>query len=261
MRREHACIALLARPHFPAERADDRCAGCPPRYGPPRGARCIQGCTDALESRVARSLADVNQQLSIFGHQEPRFDSAFARLTRTELGDAAWFDYQPAWLEGHEQLFDALRQTVHWRSEQRQMYDRVVAVPRLYAELPRDGVMGSILEAARESISARYGQSLSQISLGYYRDGSDSVAWHGDYVARELPEALVATISVGAPRPLLIRPKGGGRSTSLCLGWGDLLVMGGTCQRTFEHAIPKRKFALPRIVIMFRPQWGRSEQR
>ena len=70
-----------------------------------------------------------------------------------------------------------------------------------------------------------------------------------------MDRALVATVSVGAPRRFLMRPHGGGRSVSLSLGWGDLLVMGGTCQRTWQHAIPKVKSALPRIAIMFRPSW------
>ena len=82
-----------------------------------------------------------------------------------------------------------------------------------------------------------------------------SVAFHGDYVAREMDRALVATVSVGAPRRFLMRPTGGGKSIALTLGWGDLLVMGGTCQRTWQHAIPKVKHALPRIAIMFRPVW------
>jgi alkylated DNA repair dioxygenase AlkB len=84
----------------------------------------------------------------------------------------------------------------------------------------------------------------------------DSVAWHGDYVAREMDRAIVATVSVGAPRRFLLRRKGGGKSIALSLGWGDLLVMGGTCQRTYQHAIPKVRRAEPRIAIMFRPDWA-----
>jgi alkylated DNA repair dioxygenase AlkB len=136
------------------------------------------------------------------------------------------------------------------------MYDRVLDVPRLYAVLPDDGAGHAVLEGARHAVSARYREEFVRISVAYYRDGRDSVAWHGDYVARNLPEALVATISVGAPRRFLLRPKGGGRSLSLSLGWGDLLVMGGTCQRTGQHSVPKAKRAEPRLAIMFRPDWS-----
>lgn len=194
-------------------------------------------------------------QLGIFGREEPAFDSAFARLKRTELAEGAWFDYAPGWLNGHERLFETLVEEVRWRSEERQMYDRIVEVPRLYAVLPQDGPMLPVIEAAQESLSLKYSEHFARVSLGYYRNGRDSVAFHGDYVAREMDHAVVATISVGAPRRFLMRPKAGGNSVALSLGWGDLLVMGGTCQRTWQHAIPKVKSAPPRIAIMFRPVW------
>lgn len=41
----------------------------------------------------------------------------------------------------------------------------------------------------------------------------------------------------------------------MTLGWGDLMIMGGTCQRTWEHAVPKVSRANPRMAIMFRPEW------
>jgi alkylated DNA repair dioxygenase AlkB len=47
----------------------------------------------------------------------------------------------------------------------------------------------------------------------------------------------------------------GGASIAFHLGQGDLFVMGGTCQRTFRHGIPKVAHAEPRIVILFRPTW------
>jgi alkylated DNA repair dioxygenase AlkB len=194
-------------------------------------------------------------QLGLFGRGAPTFDHAFTRLERTELSADAWFDYAPGWLAGHEALFATLRETVHFRREKRQMYERIVEVPRLIATLPADGPVPEVVEALRRTLSDRYGETFARIGLGYYRNGEESVAWHGDYVARTLPTALVATISVGAPRRFLLRPKGGGTSLALMLGWGDLLVMGGSCQRTFEHSIPKVRSAGPRIAIMLRPIW------
>jgi len=136
------------------------------------------------------------------------------------------------------------------------MYERVVAVPRSIAALPADGPIPPVVDAMRSALSARYATDFARISLALYRDGKDSVAWHGDYVARRMDQALVATVSVGGARRLLLRPKAGGESMHLDLGWGDLLVMGGTCQRTWDHAIPKVARAVaPRIAIMFRPVW------
>jgi len=106
-------------------------------------------------------------------------------------------------------------------------------------------------------LSVRYGERFARVSLGYYRDGRDSVAFHGDRIARLLPQALVATVSVGASRRFLMRPAAGGASLAFSLGRGDLLVMGGSCQRTWQHAIPKSRTsgAQERIAIMFRPHW------
>jgi alkylated DNA repair dioxygenase AlkB len=152
-------------------------------------------------------------------------------------------------------VFDALLHSVRWRQERREMYQRMVEVPRLYGVLPEDGEGHPVIEQVRRVLSRRYGQEFTRVSLGYYRDGQDSVAWHGDQVARNLPSALVASVSVGAPRRLLLRPKGGGSSFALSLGWGDLFVMGGSCQRTWQHSVPKVRRAQPRIAIMFRPHW------
>jgi alkylated DNA repair dioxygenase AlkB len=82
------------------------------------------------------------------------------------------------------------------------------------------------------------------------------VAWHGDTIGRGATEdTMVAIVSVGAPRALLLRPRGGGATVRHALGHGDLIVMGGSCQRTWEHAIPKTAKAVgPRVSIQFRPR-------
>jgi alkylated DNA repair dioxygenase AlkB len=205
----------------------------------------------------ARYGSDVvaRSQLGLFAARAVAIDASFSKLTRTELADGAWYDYAPGWLSGDESLLQELVSGVRWHQEERTMYERVVTVPRLYATLPLDGRIPALLEDARRALGRRYAEDFERLSLGYYRSGEDSVAWHGDYVARRLPTATVATISVGAPRSFHLRRKGGQERVTLALGWGDLLVMGGTCQRTWEHAIPKVKQAAPRVAIMFRPVW------
>jgi alkylated DNA repair dioxygenase AlkB len=195
-------------------------------------------------------------QLGLFGKGAVSIDAGFTALKRTQLSRGAWFDYAPSWLQGHELVFDALVASMRWRQERREMYQRTLDVPRLYALVPADGDGHPIFESIRRVVSARYAEPFTRTSLGYYRDGQDSVAWHGDHVARKLPTALVATVSVGAPRRFLLRPMGGGTSLGLSLGFGDLLVMGGSCQRTWQHSVPKVKGAAPRIAIMFRPVWS-----
>jgi alkylated DNA repair dioxygenase AlkB len=200
-----------------------------------------------------RSLA---YQPSLLGSGAPSVDpAALVRIERVALDDSAWFEYLPGWVTGHETLFAELVATTAWRAERRPMYERVVDVPRLLATLPEDGPGHPLLEQVRRLLGARYGTEFSRLNLGYYRDGRDSVAWHGDTTARDLPEAVVATVSLGEPRRFLLRPREGGRARAFALGWGDLIVMGGSCQRTWRHAVPKVSHAGPRIAVMYRPVW------
>jgi alkylated DNA repair dioxygenase AlkB len=178
---------------------------------------------------------------------------------RTVLSDGAWLDVRRGWLSGADALFRRLLEVVPWRAERRQMYERIVAVPRLlcfYAEgepLPDPG-----LDAARRALDAHYGAELGEgfatAGLCLYRDGRDSVAWHGDTIGRgSTQDTIVAIASLGAPRALLLRPRGGGPTIRHEFGHGDLVAMGGSCQRTWEHAVPKTAQPVgPRISVQFR---------
>lgn len=181
----------------------------------------------------------------------PSFDPAFAGGERRWLDDEAWVDLVPGWVRGHLSLFDMLREHVQWESHRRWMYERVVDVPRLTAGRP-DGVRLDLVEQMADALGRRYGTAFRSITFAFYRDGRDSVAWHRDKEIRELPEAFVALAILGEPRPFMVRPLGGGRSIAFKPGWGDLLVMGGACQRTWEHCVPKVRHAGPRMSIMFR---------
>ncbi len=184
-------------------------------------------------------------------------------IRRTQLTRGAWIDLLPRWLTGTDELFDRLAATVPWRAEERPMYDRVVAVPRLLCFYGDDEALPDpVLHHARAALDAHYagelGEPFRTAGLCYYRDGRDSVAWHGDTGGRGRTEdTMVAILSVGTPRDLLLRPRGGGGAATVrhALGHGDLLVMGGSCQRTWEHAVPKRSRPVgPRISIQFRPR-------
>jgi len=202
-------------------------------------------------------MRSVAHQASLLGGGAPAVDpAALARIQRVALDDSAWVEYLPGWVTGHEALFAQLLATTAWRAERRPMYERVVDVPRLLATLPEDGPGHPVLEQIRQLLDARYATEFVRLSLGYYRDGRDSVAWHGDTTARDLPQAVVATVSLGEPRRFLLRPRDGGRARAYALGWGDLIVMGGACQRTWRHAVPKVSHAGPRIAVMYRPVWS-----
>jgi alkylated DNA repair dioxygenase AlkB len=184
-------------------------------------------------------------------------------IRRTTLSSGAWIDVRLGWLTGADELFGRLLRDVPWHDERRQMYEREVAVPRRLSFYDEDDRLPDpVLAQARSALSAHYAQELGEpfrtAGLCLYRHGQDSVAWHGDTIGRgSSQDTMVAIISVGAPRALLLRPRGGGpgRTIRYVLGHGDLLVMGGSCQRTWEHAIPKTtKPVGPRISIQFRPR-------
>jgi alkylated DNA repair dioxygenase AlkB len=195
-------------------------------------------------------------QATLFGRSAPRVDPGFPGLSRIPLTGGAWLDHLPGWLEGHEVVFDALWRTTRWEHQRRRMYDRMVDVPRLVAELPDDGAGHPVLDDAAAALSTRYALPLESVSLACYRDGRDSVAWHGDRMGRLTDDTVVAIVSLGTPRRFLLRPRAGGPSRAFDLGWGDLLVMGGSCQRSWEHAVPKAAEAGPRISVQFRPRLG-----
>ena len=183
-----------------------------------------------------------------------------AVIERRELSRGAWVDYAAGWLSGADELFLHLREIVPWRAEQREMYERTVDVPRLVCSYgAQDELPAPSLAAAREALNERYrdelGEEFVTAGLCYYRDGRDSVAWHGDRIGRGRSEnTMVAIVSLGTERRLSLRPRGGGESIGFPVGHGDLLVMGGTCQRTWDHAVLKTvKPVGPRISVQFRP--------
>jgi alkylated DNA repair dioxygenase AlkB len=182
-------------------------------------------------------------------------DDRFSTLRRVELDERSWVDHAPSWLAGSDGLFSELVATVDWGRRRRWMYGELVDEPRLTsswrasAGLPLEP---PVLEAMRRLLGRRYGVEFDSMGLNLYRDGRDSVAWHGDRIAKEIEEPIVAIVSLGEARKFLLRPRVGGRSRAFLLGRGDLLVTGGACQRQWEHSVPKVMTAGPRISVTFR---------
>ncbi|MGQ0832012.1 MAG: alpha-ketoglutarate-dependent dioxygenase AlkB [Microthrixaceae bacterium] len=194
-------------------------------------------------------------QPSLLGGEAPAFDSTLSGARRRFLGAGAWVDLVPGWASGCDVLFDTVLDQAPWHAFQRPMYDRVVHVPRLETRRWHEG-RPQVIDAMARCLGRHYGTHLPTISANLYRDGHDSVAWHGDRVGRRRADTIVAILSLGSTRRLLLRPDGGGPSISYTLHAGDLLVQGGTCQRTFEHCVPKCASAGPRISVMFREPGG-----
>lgn len=174
-------------------------------------------------------------------------------------------DVRPGWVTGADELYDRLAlggpAGVDWQAERRQMFDHEVDTPRLLRFYSaQETLPDTILSDAKDALSAHYrvelGEPFQTTGMCLYRDGKDSVAWHGDRIGSGTThDTMVAIVSVGSPRTLALRPRDGGTSLRFTLGHGDLLVMGGSCQRTWDHAVPKMTGLVgPRISIQFRPK-------
>ncbi len=199
------------------------------------------------------------------GWQESLFDSTFdaepAALSvdsvrRIALDARSWLDVATSWLPGHGELFEQLQEQAPWQQRERRMYDRQVLEPRLVAAWPAEqlSALPAPLVAARELLGERYGVEFDSVLINFYRDGRDGVAWHGDTVRKRLDRAVVVTIGLGERRRFLLRPgTTGPAAMTLKTGHGDLIVMGGSCQRTWEHAVPKTARPVgPRISVQLR---------
>lgn len=180
-------------------------------------------------------------------------------VSRTDLGGGAWLDVGYGWLTGTDALFNELVASVPWRAERRRMYDRTVDVPRLLSFYDEGRALPHpMLEECRDLLNSRYesegGGPFVTVGLARYRSGGDSVAWHGDTIGRKSSDdTKVAIVSLGSPRRFLLRRREGGPSLRFELGGGDLLVMGGSCQRTWQHSVPKTSREVgPRISVQFR---------
>lgn len=188
------------------------------------------------------------------------FDSDFSTIHRTNLGNGAWVDRQTGWASHPDDLFVTLLETLEWQDGVERIRGTEVPRPRQVATLARDQITAELetIGDMSDALTLRYNVELDRITCNLYRNGRDSVAWHGDRIARDLSEATVAILSLGEARPFRLRPKGGGPSIGWPAGRGDLIVMGGSCQRTFDHSIPKVASAGPRIAVMFRHRYTMS---
>jgi alkylated DNA repair dioxygenase AlkB len=201
-------------------------------------------------------------QGSLFGVCEPDVDADFLEAQHVELDDRSWVDFTPGWLNGADSVFDELLDQLELRQRTNiAMYDSLVDEPRLTAGWHADdypaGGPTPLLDDIRQLLTARYHRPFDSIGFNLYRDGGDSVAWHGDRHRKYVTDPVVAILSVGQPRPLKMRQRrdkgGSGSSRSWDLGHGDLFVMGGACQHEWEHCVPKiRRGVGPRMSITFR---------
>ena len=199
--------------------------------------------------------SEVPFQRELFAPQAVGFDGSFSSLRRIQLDAHSWVDFAEGWVAGADVLFEAVHRARDWKQRSRWLYERKVQEPRLTS--PWNAGSGvplepPILEEMRASLSERYGVRFDSVGFNLYRSGQDSVAWHRDHIRKEVEQPVIALVSLGERRRLLLRPRGGGSSSVFSLGRGDLLVAGGRANHDWEHSVPKVARAGPRISLAFR---------
>ena len=171
-------------------------------------------------------------------------DESFSSVTRIQLDETSWVDHAPGWLAGGGELMSLLMDQAEWERRSRWMYTRMVAEPRLTAEhLVIADAPQPVLHYLAAVLSAHYGRLYTRLWMNWYRDNSDGTGWHADRPQNKLDETVIPVLSLGAARRFLIRPAGGGPSKSIVAHGGDLIVMGGRCQKDYVHSVPKQKQA------------------
>jgi alkylated DNA repair dioxygenase AlkB len=184
------------------------------------------------------------------------FDASFAGARRIALDDRAWVEYVARWVQGADALFEEIVDRAPWQHKTVHMYDRMVDEPRLtawYGHAPGAAGGPPILAEMAAALSTRYKREFDGIGAALYRDGRDSVAWHRDRIDPALVAPVVVIVSLGSARTLRMRSREQrGPTRAFALMPGDLFVMGGMTQRTWEHSVPKVAAAGARLSLQFR---------
>ncbi len=192
--------------------------------------------------------------------------------TRYVLEDGGLLLYFESWLSPAEasDAFEELRRDTPWKSETIRIAGKLIPVPRLTAWVgdpeavyTYSGVRNEPspwtprLAELRERASAAASAPMNSVLLNYYRNGRDSMGWHADDERELGKNPVIASLSLGAPRRFLLRhEKKRGKSISLVLGHGSLLVMAGATQHHYRHAVPKEDDSGERINLTFRRVFG-----
>jgi alkylated DNA repair dioxygenase AlkB len=187
-----------------------------------------------------------------------------APTERVTLDEGSWVDVVRRFAPDTDDLFEVLRTEMTWTQGSSIREGKRIPDPRLGASLRvEDLARIPVLHFTRLALEARYRIRLGGVGLVLYRNGRDSVGFHGDDEMRWLDNTIVAGLCFGAERPVAIKPRGRpGEAREILLGSGDLYVMGGRCQADWLHAVPKVEECGPRISAIWRwtsrqgPPWS-----
>jgi len=200
------------------------------------------------------------EQQSLFAGADVEIDASFGTVVRYDLDETSWVELVPGWLSGDDRLLGRLVAAVPFEQHQRWMYNQLFDEPRLTAEYPDIGAAPeSFVRVIADALSRRYGVTYDGLWLNLYRDERDGTGWHRDWATCKRELCIVPVLSLGATRRFLLKPRAGGSSTALTVTGGDLVVMGGRCQRDWLHSVPKQsRPAGARVSLNFESSWQRG---
>jgi len=198
-----------------------------------------------------------DHQPNLFAQADLAVDPNFRSAIRRDLDEYSWVEFVPGWVSGNETLLKRLVDLVPFGEHKRWMYNRMVDEPRLTAEYPDiTAAREPFLAVIAEALSRRYGVTYDGLWLNEYRNERDSSGWHGDWLACKREQCTVPVLSLGATRRFLLKARSGGPSTVFTPAGGDLVVMGGRCQRDWLHCVPKQtRPAGIRLSLNFQSTW------
>jgi alkylated DNA repair dioxygenase AlkB len=165
-----------------------------------------------------------------------------------------------------DQMFITLLNSLYWQQEDIFIFNKWVKVPRLmcwygdpdaYYEYsgvnhqPRPWTLE--LQSIRAKVEQQCQCTFNSVLANLYRDGGDSMGCHADDEKELGANPVIASLSLGEERLFKMHHKKSKQTLNIHLQHGDLLVMGGTCQRHWLHSVPKTKsLKTPRINLTFR---------
>jgi alkylated DNA repair dioxygenase AlkB len=182
-----------------------------------------------------------------------------------EVEDGGMLLWLPTFYSANEAdgLFAALTENIAWKQE-RGRFGR--PFPRLTALYGDPGVVYKYsgvaytampwteeLSLVRQRVEQAAAAPFNSVLLNRYRDSRDSMGFHADDEPELGVNPIVPSISLGACRRFLLRHNQSRKTLEMCLTHGSLLIMAGTLQHHWQHALPKMNEEVgERVNLTFR---------
>jgi alkylated DNA repair dioxygenase AlkB len=186
-----------------------------------------------------------------------------AVVERIHLSESSWVEIIPGFVRDAPAAFTELHDSLSWQQTEVLRYDRYVPERRLGVGVHADAT--AMLRQTGMHLRSRFRVPFTGVAAILYRNGEDFQGLHSDREMRWLDDTVIAIVVLGSRRPFVLRPRapggvpvervpaGSGQDdVVLTPGEGDMLIMGGACQREWLHGVPSASTDLPRISLTWR---------